>query len=189
MVLSSGGEKAGGIRIAAGSGSAIIFATTSSTDTDFATEKVRISNTGMAITGSLNISGSTYIRNVVEHVNGTGSAPPTTLNYNVLDGAILFHSASTTANWTLNFRGNASTTLNSIMPVSSSMTVTLLVLNAATAYSSSAYQIDGSSITPRWQGGTSGSANANSIDAHTFTIVKISSTPSYLLLGSITRYS
>jgi hypothetical protein len=140
------------------------------------------------LTGSLSITGSTYIRPIIEHVVGTSSAPPTTLNYNVLDGAILFHSGSATANWTLNFRGNASTTLNSIMPVSSSTTVTLLT-RTTTAYSSSAYQIDGTSIAPRWQGGVSGSGNANSIDAHTFTIIKISSTPTYLLLGSITKYT
>ena len=140
------------------------------------------------LTGSLSITGSTYIRPIIEHVVGTSSAPPATLNYNVLDGAILFHSGSATANWTLNFRGNASTTLNSIMPVSSSMTVTLLT-RTTTAYSSSAYQIDGSSITPRWQGGVANTGNANSIDAHTFTIIKISSTPTYLLLGSITKYT
>jgi hypothetical protein len=150
------------------------------------TELQVIGNT--ELTGSLSITGSTYIRPIIEHVVGTSSAPPATLNYNVLDGAILFHSGSATANWTLNFRGNASTTLNSIMPVSSSMTVTLLT-RTTTAYSSSAYQIDGSSITPRWQGGASGSGNANSIDAHTFTIIKISSTPTYLLLGSITKYT
>lgn len=150
---------------------------------------ITATSNAVSVTGSLSVSGSTYLRTAIEHVVGTSSAPPTTLNYNVLDGAILFHSASTTANWTLNFRGNASTTLNSMMPVSSSVTVTLLTTNAGTAYSSSAYQIDGTSITPRWQGGTSGSANANSIDAHTFTIVKTSSTPTYILLGSITRYS
>ena len=151
------------------------------------TELQVIGNT--ELTGSLSITGSMYVRPIIEHVVGTASAPPTTLNYNVLDGAILFHSGSATANWTLNFRGNASTTLNSIMPLSSSLTVTLLTRTGATAHSSSAYQIDGASITPRWQGGVSGSGNANSIDAHTFTIIKISSIPTYLLLGSITRYT
>jgi hypothetical protein len=141
------------------------------------------------ITGSLSISGSTYIRTAVEHVASTGSAPSSSFNFDVLNHSIFFFSGSTTRNWTLNFRGNASTTLNSMLPVTSSMTVTLLTRNGATPYSASAYQIDGTSITPRWQGGITGSGNPNSIDAHTFTIVKISSTPSYLLLGSITRYS
>jgi hypothetical protein len=69
-----------------------------------------------------------------------------------------------------------------------SITATVLVLNGATAYSASAYQIDGASIIPRWQGGTSGSANANSLDAHQFTIIKVASA-SYVMLGSITKYT
>jgi len=69
-----------------------------------------------------------------------------------------------------------------------SITATVLVYNGATAYSASAYQIDGVSIIPRWQGGTSGSANTNSLDAHQFTIIKVASA-SYVMLGSITKYS
>jgi hypothetical protein len=141
-------------------------------------------------TGSMQIvSGTLAVQSIFEKVTVTSSAPPATLNYNILDQAILFHSASSTANWTLNFRGNASTTLNSIMYTGQSLTTTLMVLNAATAYSASAYQIDGTTIRPRWQGGTSGSANTNSLDAHTFTIIKTSATPTYVLLGSITKYT
>jgi hypothetical protein len=141
-------------------------------------------------TGSMQIvSGTLSVQSIFEKVSVTSSAAPATLNYNVLDQAILFHSASSTANWTLNFRGNASRTLNSVMSTGQSLTTTLMVLNTATAYSASAYQIDGTSITPRWQGGTSGSANTNSLDAHTFTIIKTSATPTYVLLGSITKYT
>jgi hypothetical protein len=150
------------------------------------------SNIGVGITNpsaSLHISGTMAVQSIFEKVSVTASAAPATLNYNVLDQAILFHSASSTTNWTLNFRGNASTTLNSIMYTGQSLTTTLMVLNTTTAYSASAYQIDGTTIRPRWQGGTSGSANTNSLDAHTFTIIKTSPTPTYVLLGSITRYT
>ncbi len=159
------------------------------------TERVRIDTSGNVGIGtstpsaSLQVSGTIAAQSIFEKVTVTGSAPPTTLNYNVLEQAILFHSASSTANWTLNFRGNGSTTLNSIMYTGQSLTSTLLVLNTATPYSASVYQIDGTTIIPRWQSGVSGSANNNSLDAHTFTIIKTSATPTYILLGSITKYT
>jgi hypothetical protein len=150
------------------------------------------SNIGIGITNpsaSLHVSGTMAVQSIFEKVTVTASAAPATLNYNILDQAILFHSASSTANWTLNFRGDASRTLNSVMSTGQSLTTTLMVLNTTTAYSASAYQIDGTTIRPRWQGGTSGSANTNSLDAHTFTIIKTSATPTYVLLGSITKYT
>ena len=45
--------------------------------------------------------------------------------------------------------------------------------NGATAYYNTAVQIDGNSVTPRWQGGTAPSAgNASSIDSYTYTVIK-----------------
>ena len=137
---------------------------------------------------SLHVSGTTMVEQIIEKVNVTGSAPPTTFNVDLTSGSIFFRSASTAANWTANFRGNTTTPLNSMMYNGQSITATVLVLNGATAYSASAYQIDGASIIPRWQGGTSGSANANSLDAHQFTIIKVASA-SYVMLGSITKYT
>ena len=128
------------------------------------------------------------IQQIIEKVNVTGSAPPATFNVDLTSGSLFFRSASTGANWTLNFRGDTGTTLNSMMYNGQSLTATVLVFNGATAYSASAYQIDGATVTPRWQGGTSGSANANSLDAHQFTIIKIASA-SYHVLGSITKYT
>jgi hypothetical protein len=139
-------------------------------------------------TGSMQVSGTTMVDQIIEKVNVTGSAPPTTFNVDLTSGSIFFRSASTAANWTANFRGNTTTTLNSMMNNGQSITATVLVLNGATAYSASAYQIDGASIIPRWQGGASGSANASSLDAHQFTIIKVASA-SYVMLGSITKYT
>jgi hypothetical protein len=148
-------------------------------------------NVGIGITNpsaSLHVSGTTMVDQIIEKVNITGSAPPATFNVDLTSGSIFFRSASTSANWTTNFRGNATTPLNNMLFNGQSITATVLVYNGATAYSASAYQIDGVSIIPRWQGGTSGSANTNSLDAHQFTIIKVASA-SYVMLGSITKYS
>ena len=94
------------------------------------------------------------------------------------------------ANWTFNFRGDASTTLDSLIAVGDSVTAAFLVTNGATAYYPSAFQIDGSSVTPIWSGGSAPSAgNADSVDAYVFTIVKTAATPTYEVIASQTQFA
>ena len=53
----------------------------------------------------------------------------------------------------------------------------------------SAMQIDGASVTPKFQGGTAPSAgNATSIDLYAFTIIKTAAN-TYTVLGSQTQYA
>jgi hypothetical protein len=109
--------------------------------------------------------------------------------YNVMDDGIQFITANATANGTINFRGNGSTTMNSFMSTNHSVTCVLLVTNGATPYRPTAFQIDGTAVTPKWQGGTAPSTgNANSIDAYTFTIIKTASA-TYTVLASQTRFA
>jgi hypothetical protein len=59
------------------------------------------------------------------------------------------------------------------MSTGQALTVVFLVTNGATAYYNNALTIDGSSVTPKYQGGTAfSSGNASSIDAYSYTIVK-----------------
>jgi len=54
-----------------------------------------------------------------------------------------------------------------------SVTIAHLVTQTGTAYYNNAVTIDGSSITPEWQGGAAPTAgNVNSIDTYTYTIIK-----------------
>jgi hypothetical protein len=54
--------------------------------------------------------------------------------------------------------------------------VAFFVTQGATAYYNSVVQVDGSTVTPKFQGGTAwASGNASSIDAYTYTIVKTGS--------------
>jgi len=137
---------------------------------------------------SLHISGSAMIQQIIERVNVTGSAPPSTLNFDTTSGSILYRSASTANAWTLNFRGDVNTTLNSIMYNNQSLTLALFVFHGATPYSASAYQVDGVSVTPRWLNGLVPTASANSTDIYSFTILKIASA-SYNVFGSQVRYA
>jgi hypothetical protein len=62
------------------------------------------------------------------------------------------------------------------MATGESITVVFLVTQGATAYYNNAVTIDGSSVTPKYQGGTAPtSGNASSIDAYSYTIIKTAS--------------
>jgi hypothetical protein len=59
----------------------------------------------------------------------------------------------------------------------------------ATAYYPNVIQIDGTTVTPLIQGGTAiSSGNASSVDAYSFTIVKIDATPTYKVFESQTQF-
>jgi len=118
-----------------------------------------------------------------------GSAYGSSANYDISTSAVKYITANNTGNFSLNFRGNSSTTLNSLLSVGQSATVALLVTNGSTAYYPTAFQVDGASITPKWQGGTAPAAgNASSIDSYTFTIIKTASA-TYTVLASQVKFA
>lgn len=122
---------------------------------------------------SLNIPTLT---GALETVTVSATAATGTINYDALTQTVLYYTSNASANWTLNVRGNSGTTLNASMATGQSLTVVFLVQQGSTAYYQSALQIDGNSVTPKWQGGSApSSGNASSIDAYVITIVKTGS--------------
>jgi hypothetical protein len=96
----------------------------------------------------------------------------------VSDYGLYYFTGNATNNWTLNLRGDGSTTLASMLAVGQSLTFTMLVTNSSTAYYQTAFQIDGSAVTPKWSGGTAPAAgNASSVDVYSFTVIKTAATP------------
>ena len=144
------------------------------------------SNTTKAFTFNTGID----IGSVIENANITATALTGTQNINVLENSINFYTANVAANWTLNVRANATTRLDAVMGTNDSMTIAYLAtqLGSNTFYQS-AMQIDGASVTPKFQGGTAPSAgNATSIDLYAFTIIKTAAN-TYTVLGSQTQYA
>jgi hypothetical protein len=126
------------------------------------------------------LTGAALTRPVLTSAFETVSVSATqatgTVNVDLSTAAVHYYTGNSAANWTFNFRGNGTpTTLNSLLSIGQSATVAFLVTNA-TAYYPTAFQVDGVSVTPKWQGGTAPtSGNANSIDSYTFTIIKTGS--------------
>jgi len=127
----------------------------------------------------------------LEVTNISATAATGTINVEVGSlGSVWYYTTNASANFTLNFRKSSSVTLASLLSVGQSVTIVFLNTNGATAYYPSAIQIDGSSVTPKWQGGAAPtSGNANSIDAYTFTILKTAATPTYVVLANVVKFA
>ncbi|NBQ98531.1 MAG: hypothetical protein EBU12_10030 [Microbacteriaceae bacterium] len=158
--------------------------TTSSTDT--LTNKTLTSPTiNGAFTNSVN---EIIARGFEEDVNVVASAATGTINFDVATASIWYYTSNATANHTLNFRYNSSTSLSSKLAVGDAITLVWLNTNGATAYYPNVIQIDGSTVTPKVPA-TISAGNASAIDAYSFTIIKTAATPTYTVLETQTKFA
>lgn len=112
-----------------------------------------------------------------------------TVNLDAATSGVNYYTTSATANWVVNLRANSTATLNSIVNVNDAITHTFLATQGSPAYLPSAYRIDGTAVTPLWQGGgTPTAGNVNSVDAYTLTVLKTAATPTYTVLASQTQF-
>jgi hypothetical protein len=119
-----------------------------------------------------------------ERMTISATAATGTINFDADTQGVLYYTSNASADWTLNVRGSASTTIDSKLATGDSTTIAFLVTNGATAYKHSALTIDGSAQTVKFSGGTAPAAgNASSIDAYSFTIIKTASA-TFTVLGA-----
>jgi hypothetical protein len=150
--------------------------TTASAGTDYVAP-----GTATTFTATQTFTGSTstlaaVFQDAAEVVTVSATAATGTINYDVTTQSVLYYTSNASANWTVNFRGSSGTSLNTLMSTGQALTVVFLVTQGSTAYYNNAVQIDGSSVTPKYQGGTAWTTgNTSSIDAYSYTIVKTGS--------------
>ena len=95
------------------------------------------------------------------------------INIDTLTSAVNIRTVNASGNWTINVRGDGSTTLDSLMAVGSQVSVVFESPQGATAYYPTAFNVDGSAVVPKWLGGTApSSGNINSNDVYVYTIRK-----------------
>ena len=139
--------------------------------------------------GRATFNGQGKIQSVAEKVTTEATAATGTINYDVLTQAVWNFTSDAAANWTLNIRGDGSNTLDNIMDTGESITIAHIVKQGSTPYYNSAVQIDGSSVTPEWQGGSApSSGNASSLDVYSYTIIKTGSA-TFTVLASQTQFA
>ena len=150
--------------------------------------------TATTFTALQTFSGSSSVAaaklsNAKEVCTVSATAATGTINFDVTTQSVLYYTSNASANWTVNVRGSSGTSLNTVMSTGESMTIAFLVTQGSTAYYASAFQVDGSAVTPKWQGGTAPTAgNASSIDAYVYTIVKTGSA-AFTVFASQTKFA
>ena len=130
---------------------------------------------------------STVIKGLEEDVNVVASAATGTINFDVETASIWYYTSNSSANHTLNFRYNSSTSLNSEIATGDAITVVWLNTNGATPYYPNVIQIDGNTVTPKVPAAIT-AGNASSIDAYSFTIIKTASA-TFTVLETQTKFA
>ena len=145
-------------------------------------------------TGTKTFAGTTstlavVLNDAAEVATVSATAATGTIAYDITTQSVLYYTSNASANWTVNFRASSGTSLNTAMTTGQSVTAAFLVTQGATAYYNSAVQVDGSAVTPKWQGGTAPAAgNASGIDAYIYTIIKTGAA-TFTVLASQTRFA
>jgi len=126
-------------------------------------------------TGSTSLIASKFVSGV-EKITVSATAATGTINFDVTTQPVLYYTSNASANFTINFRASSGTSLNTAMSTGESLTVVFINTNGSTAYYNNAITIDGTSVTPKYQGTLAWSAGtASGIDIYSYTIVKTAS--------------
>lgn len=120
----------------------------------------------------LDLNSTLKLKDVIEKLTVNTSAMGANIQFDFLENSILYHTANSTANCTINFRGNSTVTLNEFLSANQAVSAAALITNGATGYVISNIQIDGNTVTPKLSGNTTPVANTNAVDLYSYTILK-----------------
>ena len=148
----------------------------------YTTEVLSITNAGdvgisSAIPSSLlDVRGSISVGPgiVAENLYTVASALTGTVNFDVVtNGLVQYHTTNSSGTFVVNLRGDGSTTLNSLLRIGQTTVFTLYSAQNNASYYMTDFQIDGSSQTEKWNGGSAPSTGtASGVDVYTFNIMK-----------------
>jgi hypothetical protein len=151
------------------------------------TSNMTLGNTAVTIGSATTSVGNLALTNVT--ITTIQEPSNVTATADLLNNAVLYLTSNATGNFTVNFRGTSATSLNNVMSNNTSVSCTVLATQGNTAYYNSALQVDGSSVTPKWQGGSAPtSGNASGIDSYTYVIIKTGSA-AFTVLAAQTKFA
>ena len=143
---------------------------------------------GISPNTALHVEGTTTIREVIEKINVSATALTANLNFDALTQPILYLTNNSTANGTINFRGNSTVAIDGLLRTGQSITLSLLVTNSGVGYKANVVLVDNILQVAKWAGGVEpASGNPNSVDLYSYTIIKTANT-TFTVLASQQRY-
>lgn len=129
-----------------------------------------------------------------ERFNVISGSATGTVNLDAITSTAWVYNNSGNTNFTINIRGNSTTSLNSILNTGDAITVGLLnrTGTTASAFFATTIQIDSASVVPTWINGSRPPTSlplqsSAGYDSYTFTLVKTGSA-AYITLGSWSQY-
>jgi hypothetical protein len=131
-------------------------------------------------TQTLNGSATTLaevIKNAAEPITVSATAATGTINYSLLTQSILYYTTNASANWTINLRGDGTTSMNTLLSTGQAATMVFMATQGSTAYYNNVVQVDGTTtgVTTKWLNGAPTTGNINAVDVYTYTVVKTGS--------------
>ena len=141
-------------------------------------------NAGISTFKGANFNGTNIIKEKCHVVAGKLSDTP---NIDLENGMVQLYTTADTTICTPDLRMSSSVSLNSVLDVGDTIVVTLMSTAGAAAYSANV-TIDTAAITEKWVGGAAPSAGgASGIDTYTYTITKLSNTPTWNVIANVTN--
>ena len=141
-------------------------------------------NAGISTFKGANFNGTNIIKEKCYVVAGKLSDTP---NIDLENGMVQLYTTADTTICTPDLRMSASVSLNSVLDVGDTIVVTLMSTAAAAAFSAQV-TIDTAAVTEKWVGGAAPTAGgAAGIDTYTYTITKLSNTPTWNVIANVTN--
>lgn len=175
-------------QIIKGAGSTVV--TPATAGTDYVAPSTATTFTALQTFNGSSSNLAQTLANSTEVVTVNATVVPATVNYDVTTQSVVYYTGGTGgSNWTVNFRASVGTTLNTALATGRSVTVVLMATQNATPYYNNIIQVDGNTLTPKYQGGIAWtSGNANAIDVYVYTIIKTASA-TFTVLASQTKFT
>lgn len=162
---------------------------------DAANNRVGVGTTSplyaLDVNGISRFNNWAYLAGIIESANVVASTPTSPVTMEVLNSPVLYYTGATNnGNWTLNFKASSGVNLDTQMTTGQSLTCSVLLTQGSTGGYPGTIQIDGVTVTPKWQNGITPATGSskNAVDLYTFVIIK-TNTATFSVFGSVTKFA